>query len=549
MDVDPSMHGATRKPTHETVYGLLGPLAATTSLLGILLLWARTYEQSCLALASPGLVYVAVFWGLLEYRLERRRFAVGYYLDGSSSWRRLFRRWWLPAAICLFAAFPLAVLLSVFAALARPSDWLFLAGASLLAPPLFSRLAVWPGRHFRRTAGRGILAGPAEILTSRLAGHLLLLLVVIAYVHLNYSVVPGPPNIFSGDPLATGETFKAQVHSICPVSEKGLGAAAWLNGVAWAVVTGASELRMPSWIVQIVWAAFFLNAALAMTGFVRGLEGVNLLTRRLAPRTSPKRPTAGMRRATLLLVPLTVLAAVGYHALQLQVEERWSAKTHKANWPEFRQAINERVETAFAPAHAAIPEMVDRYYSFAGLSDRLTPFFDPLTTLVGKDDGLVSELHRTLSSAREVAVEGVWRDLHEKREAELARLFSRDVETLPSWLRSAYAWFLDLVHARVRLSFANAVHHDPTDVLREIERAAETADYAKQVFVFMEQIGGTVLGMIGLNDGEELLRRRLDAVVEEDKNRTKARLLRAVETFVLTPRDDFVPSGLRPASQ
>ncbi len=543
------MHGATRKPTHETAYGLLGPLAATTSLLGILLLWARTYEQSCLALASPGLVYVAVFWGLLEYRLERRRFAIDYYLDGSSSWRRLFRRWWLPAAICLVAAFPLAVFLSVFAALARPSDWLFLAGASLLAPPLISRLAVWPGRHFRRTAGRGILAGPAEILTSRLAGHLLLLLVVIAYVHLNYSVIPGPPNIFSGDPLATGGTFLAQVHSACSVTETGLGAAAWLNGFAWAVVTDtASEQWMPDGIMPIVWAAFFLNAALAMTGFVRGLEGVNLLTRRVAPGTSPKRLAAGICRATLLLVPLTVLAAVGYHALQLQVEERWSAKTHKANWPEFHQAIGERVETAFAPAHAAIPEMVDRYYSVAGLSDRLTTLFDPQTTLLGKDDGLVSELHRTLSNAREVAVEGVWRDLHEKREAELARLFSRDVETLPTWLRSAYAWSLDRVHARVKLSLANPVHHGPADILNEMERVAETAGYWTQFSPF-EQIGGTFLEMFGLNHEKKQLQLTLVVKVEEDKNRTKERLLREVETFVFTPRDDFVPSGLRPASQ
>ena len=70
------MRGPTRKPARDTVDSLLGPLAATTLLLGVLLLWARTYEQSCLALASPGLVYIAVFWGLLEYRLERRRFAI-----------------------------------------------------------------------------------------------------------------------------------------------------------------------------------------------------------------------------------------------------------------------------------------------------------------------------------------------------------------------------------------------------------------------------------------------------------------------------------------
>ena len=206
---------------------LLGPLAATTGLLGVLLLWARTHEQSCLALAAPALIYLAVFWGLLEHRLERRRFAVHYYLDVGSPWRRLFRRWWLPAATSLLAAFPLAVLLSVFATLARATDWLFLAGAAVLAPLLFNRLAAWPGRHFRRTGGGALAGGPAAILTSRLAGNVLLGAVVLAYVHLNYSVIPGPPNVH-GDPLTTGAAFAASVGSACPVVEAVLRTAALL---------------------------------------------------------------------------------------------------------------------------------------------------------------------------------------------------------------------------------------------------------------------------------------------------------------------------------
>ena len=67
------------------VEGFLYPLVATSLLLGVLLIWQRTYEQSCLALASPGLVYIAISYGLLEYRMERKRFALDYYLDRRSS--------------------------------------------------------------------------------------------------------------------------------------------------------------------------------------------------------------------------------------------------------------------------------------------------------------------------------------------------------------------------------------------------------------------------------------------------------------------------------
>ena len=542
------------KSPREPVDSLLTPLAATTGLLGVLLLWARTYEQSCVVLVSPGLVYLAVFWGLLEYRLERRRFAIEYYLDSSSSWRRWSRRWWLPAAISLVVAFPLAVILSVFAALARAADWQFLAGASLVAPMLFSRLAVWPGRHFRRAAGGGILDGPAGILTSRLAGRLLLAFVVIAYVYFNYSVIPAPPNIFPGEPLLTGHTFAEEVRSACPVVETGLRAAAWFDGAAWSVVTDtAITERMPEGIMVIAWGALFLNAALAMTGFVCGLEGGMLLTRRVAAgtraigatdsgvATDSQRWTAGRRRGALLLIPLTVLAATEYHAIQQRAEELWSAEIRVANWPEIRQTIDKSVETAFAPAYAVIPEIVDRYYSVSGL-------LDPLTALVGENKTIVAELRRTVTSARKTAVDQVYRDLHEARVSQLGRLFSQEVAALPQWLRGAYAWLLNPVHARARRTLEHAVHEGPTDILSEIERAAATADYATRMSGAVRQLGGTVLEIFGLNREKEALRQALIAVMHAEKDLTKDRLLRKVEAVMFTPRDDFVPSELPSAS-
>ena len=209
-------------PAIATVDRFLQPLAGTTLLLGLLLLWQRTYDQSCAALVTPGLVYIAILYGLLEYRLERKRFAVHYYLDRRSSWRRRLRGTWLPVVTSMVAALPLAVFLVVFAALSRPTEWLFLAAAAVAAPFLFDRISRWPGRHFRRdtgAGGRGVAV--ADILSARLAGWVLLALIAIAYVYFNYMVIGGPPYIYPDSLQLTVEAFTAGVRSECPVVDDG----------------------------------------------------------------------------------------------------------------------------------------------------------------------------------------------------------------------------------------------------------------------------------------------------------------------------------------
>jgi len=64
---------------------LIHALCACVLFLTVLFLWRRTHERSCLALAFPLLTVLAIFGGLLEYRLERKRFVVDYYLDRASS--------------------------------------------------------------------------------------------------------------------------------------------------------------------------------------------------------------------------------------------------------------------------------------------------------------------------------------------------------------------------------------------------------------------------------------------------------------------------------
>lgn len=53
-------------PTVPTVDRFLLPLVGTTLLLGLLPLWQGAYERSCVALATPTLVYVAMPYGLLD---------------------------------------------------------------------------------------------------------------------------------------------------------------------------------------------------------------------------------------------------------------------------------------------------------------------------------------------------------------------------------------------------------------------------------------------------------------------------------------------------
>ncbi len=270
-------------PAMATVDRFLPPLVGTTFLLGLLIVWQRTYEQSCVALATPALVYIAIFYGLLEYRLERKRFAVDYYLDRHSSWRRWLRGTWLPTVTSMIVALPLAAFLIVFAALSRPTDWLFLAAAAVVAPFLFDRLSWWPGRHLRHDAGaggRGISI--ADILTARFAGWVLLTLTAAAYVYFNYMRIGGPPYIYPDSLQLTVEAFTARVHSACPVVDDGLRAAAAVEGTSWYVVTRAAIAPwMPDGIRLVVWIGFFLNAALAIAGFVRGLEGCLLAARRI----------------------------------------------------------------------------------------------------------------------------------------------------------------------------------------------------------------------------------------------------------------------------
>lgn len=270
-------------PAIAKVDRFLRPLVGTTLLLGLLLLWQRTYDHSCVALTTPVLVYVAILYGLLEYRLERKRFAVGYYLDRRSAWRRRLRGTWLPTVISMVAALPLAVFLVVFAALSQPTDWLFLAAAAVVAPFLFDRISRWPGRHFRRDASGGVRGiAVADILSARLAGWVLLALIAVAYVYFNYMVIGGPPYIYPDSLQLTVEAFTAGVRSACPVVDDGLRAAAALEGSSWYVVTSAATASWtPNGVRVVVWIAFFLNAALAIAGFVRALEGCILASWRI----------------------------------------------------------------------------------------------------------------------------------------------------------------------------------------------------------------------------------------------------------------------------
>ena len=130
-----------------------------------------------------------------------------------------------------------------------------------------------------------------DILSARLAGWVLLALIAVAYVYFNYMVIGGPPYIYPDSLQLTVEAFTAGIRSACPVVDDGLRAAATLEGSSWYVVTRAATASgTPDGIRLVVWIGFFLNAVLAIAGFVRGLEGCMLAAWRIGVRNSASSP-------------------------------------------------------------------------------------------------------------------------------------------------------------------------------------------------------------------------------------------------------------------
>lgn len=418
-DLEPGAYTTLRGRSFDrVVYSLF----ACALFLALVLLWHRSYERSCLTLAFPALIAIVIFSGLLEYRLERRRFAVDYYLDRRSFLHRRLQRTWWPVSISLAAAVPLAAFLVVFAALSRPTDWFFFGAAATVAPLAFHALSWWPGRHFRRDAGDGERRTTvADILAARFAGTLVLAGVTGAYLFANYYLIPVPgEDIFPDSLERTVEAFSARGRSACPLVEDTLRFAAQVEGLSWYVATtAATSAWMQDGMRLVLWAGFFLNSAVVFGAFVRGLEGSMLLALRFvgpAPSSSADRPDVsdaarsapGKRaspatwawRTILVLISATLLSiAVGTASLDLlrrveaptppeppdaalpdcdrmpdyELERLGRAWWTSTAWrlsreplPLTDRALGNNVDEAFEPVYARIPDFVDWHYSLAG---------------------------------------------------------------------------------------------------------------------------------------------------------------------------------------
>ena len=263
----------------------LHSLFACVLFLSILFLWKLTYSRSCLALAVlPTVTCLTMFYGVLECRLERKRFVLDYYLDHRSSWRRWFRRSWLSVLISLATAVPLTVFLVVFVARSRPADWLFLCAATWVAPLLFNALWAWSGHHLRRDVEGSRRVAVADILVVRMAGLLLSIALAGAYLYTSYYLIPMPgQNIFPASLERTVEAFSTQrARSACLIVDDALHLSTQLEGMSWHLITTAET---STWLHDTVkfflWAVFFLNATMVFFGFIRGLEGSILLAVRV----------------------------------------------------------------------------------------------------------------------------------------------------------------------------------------------------------------------------------------------------------------------------
>jgi hypothetical protein len=266
-------------------------LFACVLLLAILCLWRLVHEGSCTALILPGLVWCAICYGLLQYRLQRRRIVLEFYLDTFSSLRRWFQRPLLAVTRSLLWAAPLAAFLSVFAALSRPADWYFLCAAAVAFPLLFVVAVRWPGSHVRHDAAAGAPGSSLrDILAARFAGWLTLAGLLGAYLYFGYYYIAAPGDIiYPGSLEHTLEAFAARAGSACPVVDDALLIANRIEGLSWYVVTAVTTAPwMQDGVRPLVWLAFLFNAAMVFGGFVRGLEGAVLLAGRAA---------AGFRKA------------------------------------------------------------------------------------------------------------------------------------------------------------------------------------------------------------------------------------------------------------
>ena len=260
---------------------LVHSLFACVLFLFILFLWYLLYAWSCFILVLPVLTWLAIFSGLLQSRLERKRFALDYYLDRRSWIHKRLQRRWFSVLLSLSMAGLLAAFLVVFVARSRQTDWYFLCATAATAPLLFHVLSTWPGRYLRHDSEDGKLhAAVADVLVARLTGTLLLSGLAVLYVYVNYYVAPVPPGIDPDSLERTLEAFTASARSACPLVEDVLMIATQIEGLSWYfVATAATSPWLNDGVGPVLWVAFFLNAAMAFGGFVRGLEGSILLAR------------------------------------------------------------------------------------------------------------------------------------------------------------------------------------------------------------------------------------------------------------------------------
>ena len=262
-------------------------LFACVLLLTILCLWRLVHEGSCAALVLPGLAWCAIHYGLLQYRLQRRRFFLEFHLDARSRLRRWFRRPLLAVTTSLLWAALLATFLSVFAALSRPSDWYFLCAAAVAFPLLFVAAVRWPGGHLRHDAGdRAPGSSLRDVLAARFSGRLAVAGILGAYIYFGYYHVAAPGDlIHPGSLERTLQAFAARAGSACPVVEDTLAIATRFEGLSWYVVTTMTTAPwMQDGVRPLVWAGFLFHSAMVFAGFVRGLEGAVLLAGRAAGR-------------------------------------------------------------------------------------------------------------------------------------------------------------------------------------------------------------------------------------------------------------------------
>ena len=137
--------------------------------------------------------------------------------------------------------------------------------------------------------------------------------------------------------------------------------------------------------------------------------------------------------------------AILENELEEQAERRWrrfAERMRRDPLPATDQAIEERIDMAFAPVYERIPGFLDWHYSIVGQYTELGQ-----AALGALEDAIESRLFAALQERIGAATEAVAGIMHEEMRAEIEDWVRRESQTVPAGVTTAYERMLEVTVA------------------------------------------------------------------------------------------------------